>query len=83
MMKYTFSKHAKSMIQERKIRLEWIHHTLDMPDFIETRSDGNQHYFKKIIDFGSRYLHIVINDSVNPNKIVTLFFDRGVKEENR
>jgi hypothetical protein len=81
MTEYIFTKHAEDMMKERNIIKEWIDTTLNQLDWVEDRTDGNKHYFKKIVDYGSRNLHIVVNSSVNPNKIVTLFFDRGAKKE--
>ena len=77
-MEYILTKHAKDMMIERNIKSEWLKDVISNPDFIEERIDGNKHYFKKIIDFGNRYLHIVINNTVEPSNVITLFFDRNV-----
>jgi hypothetical protein len=38
--------------------------------------DGNIHYIKAIKERNNRILHIVVNPNFQPNRIVTLFFDR-------
>jgi hypothetical protein len=83
MTEYILSKHAVDMMKERNIIKVWIDLTLNEPDWVEDRTDGNKHYFKEIIDYGSRYLHIVVNCGLNPNRIVTLFFDCGAKKEDK
>lgn len=78
---YIFSKHAQFQIQERKIKTPWIQETLNNPDQIIPFADdhGNTHYLKQIEEFGNRYLRVVVNQTVEPNRIVTLFFDRRIK----
>lgn len=54
--------------------LEFSQHALNV------KNDGTIHFIKKIKDFDYRYLRIVVN--IQSNKIVTLFFDRRLKEKN-
>ena len=79
--KYVLTKHAEFQIRERKISIDWVKQSLNNPDKIILRADdhGNTHYLKQIQEFGNRYLRVVINTTVEPNKIVTLFFDRRIK----
>ena len=78
---YILTKHAQFQIQERKLKTTWIQETITNPDQIIPLADdhGNTHYLKKIEEFGNRCLRIVVNSTVEPNRIVTLFFDRRVK----
>ncbi len=39
-------------------------------------SDGNMHYSGAIEERGGKILHVVVNSAIQPNRIVTLFFDR-------
>ena len=41
--------------------------------------DDNTHYSKAIVERENRILHVVINASVDPNCIVTVFFDRRLR----
>lgn len=78
---YTLTKHAQFQIQERKLKTNWIQETLNNPDQTIPLADehGNTHYLKQIEEFGNRYLRVVVNQTVEPNRIVTLFFDRRIK----
>lgn len=50
------------------------------PEKVEICEDGNTHYFRRIEEFENRFLHVVVNEEINPKRVVTLFFDRRVKE---
>lgn len=78
---YVLTKHAQFQIQERKIRESWVQATLNNPDRTIPLADehSNTHYLKQIADFGNRCLRVVVNPQVEPNRIVTLFFDRRIK----
>jgi hypothetical protein len=79
MIEYVFSKHATEMLKERKIIEDWIWLALNESDNITTGEDGNLHYAKAIAEKGNRVLHVVVNPSVSPKRIVTVFFDRRLK----
>lgn len=76
-----FSAHAKEMLTERKISEEWVWRTLNSPDNKETAADNNTHYTKAIQEHGDRILRVVVNSNVEPNRIVTVFFDRRLKRK--
>jgi hypothetical protein len=73
-----FSKHARFVLRRRWIQEEWVWRTLDTPDRKRRGEDGNMHYSKAIRERDGRVLHIVINTDVQPNRVVSLFFDRGL-----
>ncbi|MFC1474782.1 DUF4258 domain-containing protein [bacterium] len=73
---YEFSSHAYDMLGERGILETWVEMTVREPERIENRDDGTTHFIKPIEEFGGRYLRVVVNHNVEPNIIVTLFFDR-------
>ncbi len=68
--------HAKDMLIERNIRAEWVWRTINTPSKKRRGKDGNAHYTKAIKERGGRFLHVVVNPTVYPNRIVTVFFDR-------
>ncbi len=72
MPEYLFSIHAKDMLRERDILEEWALLTINNPDKKSSGDDGNMHYFKPIPGRGNRVLHVVVNETVEPNRIVTL-----------
>ena len=75
-MEYELTQHAKYMLQERNIPEEWLRRTLISPDNREIGGDGNLHYIKAIPEHGERFLRVVVNATVTPNRVVTIFFDR-------
>ena len=74
-----FSKHFNQMLEERNIRRDWVDQALEIPDDVEDVEDGTRHYIKQIHEYGNRWLRVVINVQVNPNRAVTAFFDRRLR----
>lgn len=66
---------------ERNIQVSWLEETLSAPDRCLPLADshGNTHYLKQMPDFGDRWLRVIVNPNVAPKRIITLFFDRGIK----
>ncbi|MBI4287172.1 MAG: DUF4258 domain-containing protein [Chloroflexi bacterium] len=63
------------MLQERRIRLQWVEMTIQQPYRTETKEDGTIHYLKPVPEHGGRTLRVVVNAQ---GAVVTLFFDRRV-----
>ena len=80
-MDFELSDHARFQQEQRQIKLVWLEQTLSTPDrCIEGADDyGNTHYLKQIYEFGNRWLRVVVNPTVSPQRVVTVFFDRRVK----
>ncbi len=80
-MKFELSIHAKRAVSNRKIPLEWIKQTLLKPQKVERHKEDPmlKQYWKEIREFDNRVLHVVINDNVDPIKVVTAHFDRGTR----
>jgi len=76
MAKYEYTKHAYDMFMVRNINEMWVNDAIDNPERIEAKEDGTVHYIKRVIEFGGRYLRVVVNQDSDTKKIVTLFFDR-------
>ncbi len=79
MSEYKFSEHAFDMLKERNIREDWVKMTITDPERKEFNNDGTIHYIRAIEHFGGRYLRVVVNPNVNPQRIVTVFFDRRIR----
>lgn len=75
-MDIEFSKHARDVMRERHIPEEWVRRSIDDPDRTETPPDGTMHYIKAIPEHGGRFLRVVVNPVVKPQRVVTVFFDR-------
>lgn len=78
---FELSDHARFQMQERNIQLSWLTETLSAPDQVLPLADshGNTHYLKQVADFGDRWLRVIVNPTVDPQRVVTIFFDRRVK----
>ena len=48
---------------------------------IEEYEDGTRHFLRRIEEHGNRWLRVVINIQVQPNRSVTAFFDRRLKDK--
>ena len=80
MFDVVFSVHARDMLKEREISEEWVILTINSPDKSEKRAeDNNWHYTKSIPERENRILRVVVNQEVNPYRVVTVFFDRRLR----
>jgi len=75
MPEFNLSSHARAMMQERGIDEAWLWRTLETPDKKRRGTDGNMHYTKTIRERDGRVLRVVVNADVQPNLVVTVFFD--------
>jgi hypothetical protein len=79
MMDIQFAGHARDMLQERNIPEEWVRRTIASPDRTVVGADSNTHYIKAIPEHGGRFLRVIVNSHVTPNRVVTVFFDRRLR----
>ncbi len=81
MLKFVLSAHAKFVIVERSIKLEWLEHVLHHPEKVEADRAGAtlKHAMGRIPEHGNRVLRVVYNGSVRPVRVVTVYFDRAMK----
>jgi len=79
---YKPSRHFLANLSSKRheIKLEWVERTLEFPDYQETVSREETRLWRRIPEFGNRYLRVVINPITKT--IITVFFDRGFKNEN-
>ncbi len=73
--------HTKEMLIERNIPLEWVWQTINHFDDQQFLFDGTTHYFKTIAENGNRVLRVVVNETVDPHRVVTIFFDRRLRRK--
>jgi len=67
------------MLKERNIQEAWVKLTMENPEKKELKDDGTIHYIGAIEEYGGRYLRVVVNPDVTPERIITLFFDRRLR----
>ena len=74
-----FAEHFKNMLKERSIQQEWVDRVLHEPQRVEDHEDGTRHFLRQIEEHGNRWLRVVVNIQVQPNRAVTAFFDRRLR----
>ena len=80
-MNYQLTQHAKKVLAERGIAVEWMERTLDEPEWIAPDPNDPQvmRYFRGIPEFGDRVLRVAVNLTAEPRRVVSVFFDRTQK----
>ncbi|MGE0680664.1 MAG: DUF4258 domain-containing protein [Candidatus Binatia bacterium] len=80
-MKYELTKHAEKVLAEREIAAEWMERTLSSPELVLPDPDDAtvERRFRRIPEFGGRVSRVAVNTTVEPNRIVSIFFDRKMK----
>lgn len=80
-MSYTLTRHALESIRDRGIALEWVERALAAPDWTEPDEidAALEHRFVVIPEFGERVLRVIVNHRVDPERVITAFFDRRLR----
>ena len=80
-MKFDLTKHAQKALEERGIPVEWMERTLSAPELVLPDPDAAtvERRFRRIPEFGGRVLRVAVNTAVDPNRVVSVFFDRQMK----
>ena len=80
---YVLSAHAANVMAERSINVEWLERVLSNPEKIEADgTDPNlQHALGRVAEYGNRVLRVVYNGSANPVRVVTVYFDRTLRNK--
>lgn len=75
---YELSDHAREVILEREIETTWVVRILKQAERTEADRDDPElmHALGRIAERDDRVLRVVYNPSVNPPRIVTVYFDR-------
>jgi Domain of unknown function (DUF4258) len=81
MMNYEMTKHAQKALEEREILVEWMERALSTPELIlpDPEDATVEQHFRRIPEFGNRVLRVAVNTAVEPNRVVSVFFDRTMK----
>jgi hypothetical protein len=80
-MKFELTKHAQKALDEREIPMEWLERTFAAPELTLPDPDDAtvERRFRRIPEFGGRVLRVAVNTTVEPNRVVSVFFDRKMK----
>ncbi len=80
-MKIKFTNHARRVMAEREIQIEWIERALGAPGLKEPDPNDPEieRFFRAIPEFDDRVLRVAVNTKVDPWRVVSVFFDRNMK----
>lgn len=80
-MEYELSHHARDVLVERHIPVEWLERALREPEL--KRPDPTdatlERRYRKIPEHEDRVLRVVVNTTVAPERVVSVYFDRTMK----
>lgn len=80
--KLEYTAHALRVIKERTIHLEWIDKAVTEPDLRTDDTDDIEveRFYKRISERDDRVLRVAVNTRVTPWRVVSVFFDRGMRK---
>ncbi|QQR79426.1 MAG: DUF4258 domain-containing protein [Deltaproteobacteria bacterium] len=80
-MKFKLSHHATTVLDERKIKEDWLIQVIENPLSIENDREDPEllHHLGKISDFENRVLRVIIKKETSPIEVITAYFDRKMK----
>ena len=78
-----FTRHARTVMEERSIPEEWVAMTIARPDHLEPdpAQKGAFRAFLRIPAFGNRVLRVVYYEEPDTCRVTTVFFDRGARRK--
>ena len=82
-IKLEYTRHATHIMAERRVRVEWVEWAVTNPARREPDPNDTEmgRFFRRIPEQGDRALRVVVNTSVSPWRVVSVFLDRSVKGE--
>ena len=82
-MRFTLTTHARDALQEREIPTLWVQRVLDSPMLVEPDEDDPEleHRLARVPEHGNRVLHVVVNHTLRPARVVTAYFDRKMRKK--
>lgn len=80
-MDYTLSQHAADVMRERDIKQEWLDAALASPALRQPHEidPALSYALLPIAERDGRVLRVVYNHTIEPWKVVTVYFDRTMK----
>ncbi len=80
-MNYALTQHARDVLTERNIPVEWLERALRKPELKQADSKDAtlERRYRKIPEHGNRVLRVVVNITVVPGRVVSVYFDRTMK----
>ena len=78
---YQLTSHAAAAALKRKIEMTWIERALAEPEWTQPdpAKPGVMHAFLRIAERRDRVLRVVYNPSVQPVRVITVYFYRRLR----
>jgi Domain of unknown function (DUF4258) len=82
-MDYELTQHARIVVAERQIQVAWVERALSAPNRVDPSASDPalESRFVCIPEFGDRILRVVVNKQVAPERVVSAYFDRAMKDK--
>ena len=82
-MRVRFTRHARHVMRERAIRVEWVERAVASPELrVPDPNDSEiERFFGRVPERGDRVLRVAVNTRVVRWRVVSVFFDRGMRGE--
>ena len=82
-MDYSLTKHAETVLEERRIARRWLEAVLERPQKVEPDGEDPrlEHRLGRIAEHGNRVLRVVVDGNKRPVVVVTLYFDRTMRNK--
>ena len=76
-----FTRHALQVMEEREIPIEWVEQAVAAPAMREPdpHDTALERFFRGIAEREGRALRVVVNTRVAPWRVISVFFDRGMR----
>lgn len=83
-MDFDLTEHARESLRKRpSIRLAWVEQVLHNPE--RSEPDGIdpdlEHRLGRIDEYEGRVLRVIVNRAVMPLRVVTVYFDRAMRNK--
>lgn len=80
-MNFVLTQHANEAMRERGILVEWVERAFEHPQLREPdpHDTAIERRYCQIGECANRVLRVAVNASVEPNRVVSVFFDRKMK----
>ena len=82
-MELILTAHARQVMAERDIPLDWVQRTVDAPALRsrDPYDEEVERFYLPIAERGNRVLRVAVNVTSDPWRVVSAFFDRSMRGE--
>lgn len=78
-----YTRHAVQVMEERIIPMDWVERVVTEPTLrtSDAIDPEVERFFRRIPEHGGRVLRVAVNTRAAPWRVVSVFFDRGMRGE--